>query len=209
MDYREQFKSCGENVVIEHNVYIEHPETLEVGDNVRFMAGFYMKDAPRVCRIGNNVCFMPNTYIDGFPSRFIVGEDVTFYPNTYISGGDGNAFIEIGHSSHFAPGCVLYGHGGLSIGNYNNVAAHSVFATVQHDASTLDQPMAKTALCAPITLEDDVWIAANVTITMNTRIARGCVVGANSVVTRDTEPMGVYVGAPARRLRDRGMRAPG
>ena len=29
------------------------------------------------------------------------------------------------------------------------------------------------------------------------------VIGANAVVTKDTEPMGVYVGVPASRLRDR------
>ena len=56
----------------------------------------------------------------------------------------------------------------------------------------------------PITLVEDVWICANVTITANVRIARGCVIGANAVLTHDTEPMGVYVGVPARRLRDRG-----
>jgi len=209
MDYREQFKSCGDNVVIEANVFIEHPEALEVGDNVRFMSGFTMRGAPRACRLGNNVRFMPNIFIEGSGSRFLIGNDVTFFPGTYIeSGGGENAFVEIGHSSHFAPYCVLYGHGGLSIGNHNNVAAGVVFATVQHDDNVLDRHMSQTAISGPITLEDDVWIAAHVTITMNTRIARGCVIGANSVVTRDTEPMGVYVGVPARRLRDRGQRAP-
>lgn len=209
MDYRQQFKSCGSNVVVEHNVYIEHPEALEVGDNVRFMSGFYMLGAPGVCQFGNNVCFMPNIFIEGSPARFLVGNDVTFFPGAYIASGLGDsAFTEIGHSSHFAPHCVLYGQGGLSIGNHNNVAAQTVFATVQHDDNVLDRPMSQTAISGPITLEDDVWIAANVTITMNTRIATGCVIGANSVVTRDTQPMGVYVGAPARRLRDRGQRAP-
>lgn len=208
MDYREQFKSCGSNVVIEPNVFIEHPEALEVGDNVRFMSGFYMLGAPQVCRFGNNVCFYPNAFIEGSPPCFVIGDNATFFPNVYISSG-GEGYIEIGHSSHFAPGCVLYGYGGLSIGNHNNIAAHVIFATVQHDDHVLDRPMSETAISGPITLEDDVWVAANVTITMNTRIARGCVIGANSVVTRDTELMGVYVGSPARRLRERGQRVSG
>ena len=53
----------------------------------------------------------------------------------------------------------------------------------------------------PITIEEDVWIAANVTVTAGTRIARGCVIGANAVVTRDTKPMGIYMGLPARLVR--------
>ncbi len=209
MDYRKQFKSCGKNVVIENNVFIEHPEQMEVGDNVRLMANFYMMGAPEICRLGNNVTFFPNSFVQGSPSRFIIENDVGFYPGTYISAGDGKgAFVEVGHTSHFAAGCALYGGGGLSIGHHCNIAAHTVFATVQHDDNVLEGPMSATGISGPITLEEDVWIAANVTIAMNTRIARGCVIGANAVVLRDTEPMGVYVGVPARRLRDRGARAP-
>jgi acetyltransferase-like isoleucine patch superfamily enzyme len=151
------------------------------------------------------VTFYPNCFVQGSPGRFIVEEHVEFFPGNYISLGDWEtSFVEIGRDSHFAPHCVLYGWGGLTIGRYCNVAAHTVFATVgQHDEIT-DRPMALTGEKAgPITVEEDVWIAANVTITANTRIARGCVIGANAVVTRDTEPMGLYGGVPARRLRDR------
>jgi acetyltransferase-like isoleucine patch superfamily enzyme len=42
-----------------------------------------------------------------------------------------------------------------------------------------------------------------VTVTANTIIAKGCIIGANAVVTHDTEPNGLYAGVPARRLRDR------
>ena len=34
-------------------------------------------------------------------------------------------------------------------------------------------------------------------------LAEGSVVGANSVLTRDTEPWGIYAGSPAKRIRDR------
>jgi acetyltransferase-like isoleucine patch superfamily enzyme len=92
----------------------------------------------------------------------------------------------------------------LRISDYCNIAAHTVFATVGHHDEITEKPMALTGEKAgPITLEEDVWVAANVTITANTRIARGCVIGANAVVTRDTEPMGVYVGVPAKLKRMR------
>src|SRR5690606_25678738 len=115
-----------------------------------------------------------------------------------------SSFVIVSHDSHFAPNCVLYGWGGLTISAYCNIASHTVFATVGHHAEITDRPMALTGEKAgPITLDEDVWVCANVTITANTRIARGCVIGANAVVTRDTQPMGVYAGVPARRLRDR------
>lgn len=208
-DYRQRFKSCGKNVFIDENVFIEHPEHLEVGDNVRFDRGFYMLDGPDIGRIGSNVHFYPNCFIQGSAGRFIVEDDVDFYPGQYLSLGDASSFIEIGHNSHFAPNCVLYGWGGLKIGPYCNIAAHCVFATVGHDPVIRDKPMALEGICrGPITLVEDVWLCANVTITADVTIARGCIIGANAVVTRNTEPYGLYVGVPARRLRDRERSVP-
>jgi len=204
-DYRERFKSCGQNVEIDDDVFIEHPEVLEVGDHVRIMRGFHMIGRPRQCRIGSHVTFSTNCFIQGSQGRLLIDDHVEFYPGNYLSVGEGeDCFITIGHHSHCAPYCVLYGWGGLTIGPYCNIAAHTVFATVGHHHEITDRPMALTGeKSGPITLVEDIWIAANVTITANTTIARGCVIGANSVVTKDTEPMGVYVGVPARRLRDR------
>ena len=204
-DLRSAFKSCGEHVTVADDVYIEHPEVVEVGDRVTFMRGFHMIGRPRECRIGSHVTFYPNAFVQGSNSRLTIGDHVEFFPGAYISLGDWEtSFVDIGHHCHFAPNCVLYGWGGLTISPYCNVAAHTVFATVGHHDEITDRPMALTGEKAgPIILEEDVWIAANVTIAANTRIARGCVIGANAVVTRDTEPMGVYVGVPARRLRDR------
>lgn len=204
-EYLERFRSCGADVVIADDVFIEHPETIDVGDHVTFMRGFHMVGQPRACRIGSHVTFYPGCFIQGSPGRFIVGDHVEFFPGTYISLGDWEtSFVEIGHHCHFAPQCVLYGWGGLTIGAYCNIAAHVVFATVGHHVEITDRPMALTGeKAAPITLEEDVWIAANVTVTADTRIAKGCVIGANAVVTKNTKPMGVYAGVPARRLRDR------
>jgi maltose O-acetyltransferase len=51
--------------------------------------------------------------------------------------------------------------------------------------------------CAPVSIEDDAWIGFNSTILKGTRIGRGAVVGACSLVTRDVEPFTVVVGNPA------------
>jgi acetyltransferase-like isoleucine patch superfamily enzyme len=205
MDYRTRFKSCGKNVEVAPDVYIERPELLEVGDNVRFMKGFYMIEGPGVCRIGNDVSFYPNCFIQGKANRLIIDDHVDFFPGQYLSLGGRGSFIEIGHHTHFAPNCVLYGWGGLKIGPNCNIAAHTVFATIGHDQVRHgDKPMCEApGVPGPITLVEDVWTCANVVITANTTIAKGCIIGANAVVTRDTEPYGLYVGVPARRLRNR------
>lgn len=205
MRWRDRFKRAGSNLRVGEDVYIEHPEAMELGDHVTFMRGFYMMGRPETCRIGSHVTFYPNCFIQGSPERFLVGDHVDFFPGTYLSLGTGpGSFVEIGPHTHFAPYCVMYGLGGLSIGAYNNLAAHVVLATVGHHDEKTALPMALTgAKRGPVTLEEDVWVAANATVCPKVTVAKGCVIGANAVVTRDTEPMGVYTGIPAKRLRDR------
>lgn len=51
---------------------------------------------------------------------------------------------------------------------------------------------------APIVLEDDVWIGANVTVMPGVTIGKHSIVGAGSVVTKDVPPDVVVAGVPAK-----------
>jgi virginiamycin A acetyltransferase len=77
----------------------------------------------------------------------------------------------------------------------------------QHDFSDTTRPMREqSGQKKQITIGDDVWIGANVTVL--TDIAPGTVVGAGSVVTRKYNPCVVIAGNPARVLRQRTSREP-
>jgi acetyltransferase-like isoleucine patch superfamily enzyme len=129
-----------------------------------------------------------------------IGADLNERP--LVSPGD-KTLVEEGMVLSLDVPYLDLGWGGLEIGPHCNIAAHCVLATVGHDYRIKDKPMSMGSQAAPIVLEEDVWLCANVTVTAGVRIAKGCVIGANAVVTKDTEPMGLYVGVPARRLRDR------
>ncbi len=60
----------------------------------------------------------------------------------------------------------------------------------------------KRIYCKDIIVEDEVWIGANVTVFPGIRIGRCSVIGAGSVVMQDVESYSVYVGTPARKIRD-------
>ena len=105
---------------------------------------------------------------------------------------------------------------GTIIGNYNSLAAGVKFLSGNHP---IDH--ASTAACfynpifnlvdskndikrSNLTICNDVWIGANVLITSKvTTIPNGCVIGAGSILTKNPEPYGIYVGNPARLLRKR------
>ena len=54
-----------------------------------------------------------------------------------------------------------------------------------------------------VVIEDDCWLGSHVTILKGVHIATGCVIAAGAVVTKDTEPYGIYGGVPAKRLSGR------
>ncbi len=54
---------------------------------------------------------------------------------------------------------------------------------------------------APITIEDNCWVAGNVTICAGVTIGMGCVIGAGSVVARDIPKGHFAAGNPCRVLR--------
>ena len=56
---------------------------------------------------------------------------------------------------------------------------------------------------ADIAIGNDAWLCTNVVVLPGVSIGAGAVVGANSVVTRDCEAYGIYVGSPARKIGER------
>jgi len=198
----ESCASLPESVYHESNVSVPDLPDATYGQDVRLMTGFRILHQISKLRFGNKVEFYPNCIVYG-TGRFTLGDNVMFYPNQFISLGPETGFIDVGHTSHFAPGCSLYGHGGLTVGPHCNIAANVVLATVQHDPVNRGVPMSQTQESGPIVLEEDIWIGANAVVTSNVKIAKGCIIGAGAVVTRDTEPNGVYLGVPAKRVGDR------
>lgn len=73
-----------------------------------------------------------------------------------------------------------------------------------HDASTghIDpanlRPVEKTTI-----LEPDVWVGANCVVKSGLQLATGSIIGAGSILTKSTEPYGIYVGNPAVLLKFR------
>ena len=106
----------------------------------------------------------------------------------------------MGEDAALSPGVSVDASGGLiRIGKQVAIGPGTVLRAANHCFDSLEKPiMLQGHLYGEIVIEDDVWIAANCTITPGTRIGHGAVVGAGAVVTRDVEPYAIVGGVPAR-----------
>ncbi|MFQ5805446.1 MAG: acyltransferase [Phycisphaerae bacterium] len=66
---------------------------------------------------------------------------------------------------------------------------------------TLDDKDWSVVRCAPIVVQNKVWIGMHSIILPGVTLGEGSVVGAGSVVTKDTAPWTVVAGNPARVIR--------
>jgi len=115
--------------------------------------------------------------------------------NVYFQGK-----VSIGEGTAISDNCNLNGYSaGIYIGKKVMIAPNSVIVAFDHGFRDLQIPMIEQPYEeAPIIIDDDVWISANCTITKGVRLGKGCIVGANAVVTKDVEPFAIVGGVPAK-----------
>ena len=130
-------------------------------------------------RIGNNV----NIRATHVPVELgtLPGGTLLIGDNTFINSG----------VSLCAQESVTIGKN-CAIGNYT-----LIMDTDFHAIGDLTQSSA----ARPVIIEDNVWLAARVTILKGVRVGRGAVVAAGAVVTKDVAPYTIVAGVPARFLR--------
>jgi acetyltransferase-like isoleucine patch superfamily enzyme len=160
--------------------------------------------------INPNISIGKNTIIESsvsfntiYGGRIEIGKNCQIRKGAQLLTYGGN--IIIGNECSINPYTVIYGQGNIVIGNYVRIAAHCVLIPSNHIYSNINIPIYKQGLINKgIIIEEDVWIGCNVQILDGVTIKRGCIIGANSVVTHSTLPYSVYVGNPARKIKNRG-----
>lgn len=141
------------------------------------------------------------------------------YDAEKISIGDGSRIddfcilsgeIAIGGHCHVTPQCLLAGgRPGIELADFCTLA-YGVKIFAQSDDysgesltnSTVPREFKRETFAA-VRLHRHVIVGANSCILPGVTVGEGCSVGAMSLLTRSTEPWGIYYGVPATRRRDR------
>ena len=136
------------------------------------------------------------------PGKISTGPDCHFSQGVIVHAYGG--CVTLGANVYLGPYSVLYGHGGLEIGDHTLLSMHCSVLSSNHAIpppgvvirSQPDVPL-------PTKIGRDVWLGAGVTVLGGVTIGDGCIVGAGAVVAHDLPPNSIAIGVPARVVRQR------
>jgi len=154
-----------------------------VGEDVR-ISELALISRPHLVEMGSHIAIDMWTYIS---TETILGDYIHIAPSVSIIGGA---------NAH------------LTMGNFTNIGSGGRIVCATDDFSQgLISPVVplehRTVISEPVVFEDFATLGVNCSVLPGVTIGEGCIVGANSVVTRDTEPWMIYAGSPARPVKKR------
>lgn len=168
----------------------------------------------------------PHAEIRGFAANIRIGKNVLIEAHAMLECPDAESSIEIGDNSiikshallladrggsirlgrHCSvnPFTVLYGHGGLTIGDDVRIATHCVVVPANHVFANPDAPIRSQGLTREgISIGDDVWLGAGARVLDGCTIGRGSVIAAGAVLTRSVPADSIVAGVPGRVIASR------
>jgi acetyltransferase-like isoleucine patch superfamily enzyme len=112
--------------------------------------------------------------------------------------------VEIGRDVYIADDLIiveeLSGDDRIVIGDRVSIAPRVTLVTSSHPNNSSIRDFAPVAR-GPVTIQADAWIGSGAIVLPGVTIGKGAVVGAQSVVADNVDPLHVVAGQPARTIR--------
>lgn len=179
-------KDIGRGVVFGRNVTLRHPHKITVGANT-FIDDNVVLDAKGEDNLGISL-----------------GSNVYVGRNTILSCKEGSISLE--DYCNLSSNCSLLSETEIRLGKYCFLAGNCyLVAGGNHSIDDISEPIMFQPSFSKggIQIDEDVWLAAGVVVLDGTRLGKGCVMGAGSVVTRSFPEYTVALGVPATKIKSR------
>jgi acetyltransferase-like isoleucine patch superfamily enzyme len=140
------------------------------------------------------------------PSRISIGDNSRIDDFCVLSGT-----VSIGRNVMVSLNCnIAGGSPGITIGDFSTLAYRIDLFAQSDDYSgfsatgpTIPRKFKPSEIFAPISIERYCIIGAASTIFPGVTIKEGCAIGAQSLVNKTLPPWGIYVGIPAKKIKNR------
>lgn len=166
------FKKSKGLLFIGKHVQILNIHNIEVGRNVKF------EDFAEIQGLASEaVCFDDNVTI---------GRNVQIRPSSYYGVGHIGAGLTIGKHSSIGPNGFIGCAGKISIGSNVMIGPNVTIIAENHNFNNKESSIKSQGVKQQgVSIEDDVWIGANVIILDGVSIKSGTVIGAGCIVTKN------------------------
>lgn len=155
--------------------------------------------------IGENVTiYEPVAIIE--PESIVLGSNIIISEFSFLAGGLG---LYLGNYIHIAAHTCISGGGYCILQDFVGLSAgvRLITSSENVDGSGLTNPTIPQEFRAIhrsfVNCEKHSFLSTNVVVHPGVTIGEGAVVGSGSIVTKDLEPWGVYLGTPVRRIKER------
>lgn len=172
MAFGSQFKYFGRRTKLEIAGKVSIGKNVYIGDDVTLIV-----ESGASLIIGDNSFIGESCYIKCFGGKIEIGYDVSI------------------NSKSFLNGC-----GGLKIGNNTRIGTQSIMIASNHKFDDPDILVKDQITKQGISIGENIWFGARVTVLDGVTIANNSVIGACSLVSKNITEAGVYVGIPAKKL---------
>lgn len=171
-------------------------------EGIEFM-GRNVKDKLRMCGLEVNI--FPLAKIVK-PENVAIGDYSQVFDYAFIHGGGS---VIIGNYTTITWHSIIEGFGEVTIGDGVLIAlgVKIISSLNEHNGYRVGERIPKNQVkkrVGKIVIENEAVIGVGSVIMPNTTIGEGAVVGANSLVIKDLDPWGIYVGNPCKKIGDRG-----
>ena len=154
--------------------------------------------------IGNNILLKRNCELLAKSSSkkepsIIINDYSEIHENCVLRTFGG--YIYIGSYCSLNRGTMIWGAGGVKVGNKVRIGPRVNIASNNHIFKDPIQPIMDQGVeCQPVIIEDDVWIGMSATILPGVTIGKGSVIGAGAVVTKNVKTYTIVAGVPAKEI---------
>ena len=151
---------------------------------------------------GKNVYIGKHCALKG-KSNIVLDDGVTVRPYAQIWSGGGT--VRIGRGSEIGERCRISIANSLEIGEKVLLSPNVYITDCDHEYRNIDVPVIEQGIVQKgqaVSIGDGSYIVINTVIVGNVKIGKHCVIGANSVVTKDVPDYSVAVGIPARVIKN-------
>ena len=173
MAFGTQFRYFGKACTLEINGQVKIGKNVYIGDHVSLIV-----EQGAFLEIADNSFIGESCYIKCFGGKVSIGQDVSINSKSFING------------------C-----GGITIGDNTRIGTQSILIASNHKFGEPDLLVKDAITKQGVSLGQNIWLGARVTILDGVTIADDSVIGACSLVSKSLSESGVYVGIPAKKIK--------